>query len=153
MQTYHRAIEVVQRANQLAANAGLGELLQHALDLFVEVAGATAGTLYLFDSEHDELIFSVVRGDPNSQRLIGQRIAATRGVAGAAVRTGAPVFVADVRADPRWDSSFGELAGSVLQSAYCLPLSYTGRLIGVVQVFNLTAGSVDEAEELALLQL
>ena len=153
MQAYQRAIEIVQRANEIAASAGLGELLGRALDLFVEVAEAEAGTLYLYDPVTDELIFSVVRGDAASQRLIGQRIAASRGIAGASIQVAAPIFVADVRADRRWDSSFGELAEQALQSAYCLPLIQPGGTVGVVQVFNLAATSVDDEEELALLQL
>lgn len=155
MQThvYQRAIDVVQRANQIAASAELDELLRRALDLFVEVAGAEAGTLYLYEAATNELLFAVVQGDSASQALIGSRISAARGIAGAAIRSGAPIFVADVQRDERWDRSIGELANHELRTAYCLPLLLPGRTIGVVQVFNLAASAVDEDEELALLQL
>ena len=150
---YRRAMDVVQRANAIAASAELDELLRRALDLFVEVAGAEAGTLYLYEAATDEIVFSVVKGDTASQALIGARISASRGIAGAAIHSGKPIFVADVQHDERWDRSIGELANRDLRTAYCLPLALPGRTVGVVQVFNLAAEAIDEDEELALLQL
>lgn len=153
MHPFQRAIDVVQRANAIADSATLDELLRGALALFVEVAEAEVGTLYLYDAATDELEFRVVQGDAASQKLAGARIAASRGIAGYSLRTGTPIFVADVHSDARWDRSLGELEGKHLGSAYCLPLLLPGRPVGVVQVFNLQASAVDEAEELALLQL
>ena len=59
---YRRVIDTIRRANAIAANDDLDELLDQMVDLFVEVASAAAGTLYLYDSEVDELIFKVVKG-------------------------------------------------------------------------------------------
>lgn len=153
MHSYQRAIDVVRRANAIADSATLDELLRGALALFVDVAEAEAGTLYLYEAATDELVFSMVQGDAESQRLVGQRISANRGIAGASLQSGEPIFVADLQTDPRWDHTLGELQDRHLRSAYCLPLQLPGRTIGVVQVFNLPPGAVDETEELALLQL
>lgn len=148
-----RILSVVQRATQIAARSELATLLEQTLDLFVEEAGAEAGTLYLYDSEHDELVFHVVKGDPESRRLLGMRISAERGVAGAALRAREPLFVPDVAHDPRWDRSTGELAMIQLRTMYCLPLILEDRPVGVVQVFNLPPTAVDGADELALLRI
>lgn len=149
----HRILNVVQRATQIAAQADLSTLLHHTLDLFVEEAGAEAGTLYLYDPARDELVFHVVKGDPDSQRLLGLRISAERGVAGAALRAREPLFVSDVAHDTRWDRTTGELARMQLQTMYCLPLIIEDRPVGVVQVFNLSRDAVDSADELALLRI
>lgn len=155
-QLYHHDLQhfiaVVHRANQIAAGNDLDALLEQALDLFVEAAGAEAGTLYLYDPERDELVFRVVRGDPQSRRLLGSRMPAGRGLAGAALRGRQPIFVGDVTGDARWDRRMGELAAVRLNTAYCLPLLADSRPVGVVQVFNLPEESVND-EQLVLLDL
>ena len=108
---YRRVIDTIRRANAIAANNDLDALLDQMLDLFVEVASAQAGTLYLYDAEADELIFKVVKGDPHSQALVGTRFPSARGIAGAALHAHAPIFIPDVAADPRWDRRIGELSG------------------------------------------
>ena len=149
---YRQAMNVIRRANTIAANNELDALLDQMLDLFVEVAGAEAGTLYLYDAEADALVFKVVKGDPSSRSLVGTRFPATHGIAGAALHARQPIFVPDVAADERWNRQLGELSQLRLATMYCLPLALHDRPIGVVQVFNLPATSIDEDEELALLQ-
>jgi HD-GYP domain-containing protein (c-di-GMP phosphodiesterase class II) len=149
---YRRAKDVIRRANAIAAGNELDALLDQMLDLFVEVAGAAAGTLYLYDADDDALVFKVVKGDPHSRALVGMRFPASRGIAGAALRARRPIFVPDVSADPRWDKHLGELSDLPLDTMYCLPLTLGERPVGVVQVFNLPASAVDEDEELTLLQ-
>ena len=151
--SYQQIIEIIRRANQIAVGARMEELLDQALDLFVEVASGHAGTLYLYDSGRDELIFRVVKGDPRSRELIGRRFPAQHGLAGAALHERAPIFVPDIAHDPRWDRSFNELSSLRLRSVYCLPLLLQTRPVGVVQVFNLPASAVDDDSELVLLQL
>lgn len=151
--TIHRVLNVIQRATQTAAQTNLAALLDRTLDLFVEEARAEAGTLYLYDPDRDELVFHVVKGDETSRRLLGMRIPASRGVAGAALRAREPIFVSNVAEDPRWDRSTGELAALRLRTMYCLPLMIEDRPVGVVQVFNLPADAVDADEELALLRI
>ena len=151
--SYDRIIEVVQRANQIAASTELDALLDQLLDLFIDVAKAAAGTLYLYDANKDELIFKVVRGDPDSQRLVNTRFPAGRGIAGAALHAREPIFIPDVEADPRWDRRIGELSTLSLRTMYCLPLTLQDRPVGIVQVFNLPATAVDDTEELAILNL
>jgi HD-GYP domain-containing protein (c-di-GMP phosphodiesterase class II) len=153
LSSYHRITDIVQRANQIATSTELDALLDRMLDLFVEVANAEAGTLYLYDSATDDLIFKVVKGDSESQRLIGTRFPAERGVAGTALRTNQPIFIADVDRDPRWDRRLGELSALKVYTMYCLPLALQDRPVGVVQVFNLPAAAVDDEEELAVLNL
>ncbi len=148
---YQRVIDTIRRANAIAATHELDALLDQMVDLFIEVVDAEAGTLYLYDAATDELIFKVVKGDPPSQRLIGQRFPAARGVAGAALRAREPIFIGDVESDVRWDRRIGELSALRLRTMYCLPLALRDQPIGVVQVFNLPASAVDEESELALL--
>lgn len=146
-------VEVIQRANAIAARTELDDLLQAMLALLIDVTQANAGTLYLFHKSDFTLEFKVVHGNPSSERLVGTRISADRGVAGTALQAREPIFVADVAADPRWDRALGELAGLQLRTMYCLPLLLRDEPIGVVQVFNLAQATIDDPDERALIEL
>ncbi|HMO56895.1 MAG TPA: GAF domain-containing protein, partial [Roseiflexaceae bacterium] len=150
---YQRLLDVVDRVSKIAADPDLSTLLDRSLALFIELAGAEAGTLYLYDAQRDELVFHVVRGDETSTRLVGSRFPSNQGVAGAALQSDQPIFVSDVQQDPRWNRSVGELARLTLRTMYCLPLSIAGRPVGVVQVFNLSSTMIDDDGELALLNI
>jgi HD-GYP domain-containing protein (c-di-GMP phosphodiesterase class II) len=146
-------VDAIQRANQIAASTELDDLLDHMLDLIIDVTQAEAGTLYLYDEPSQRLVFKVVKGSPDSQRLVGTSIDADRGVAGFALRQSQPMFIDNVAADPRWDRSIGELSDMGLRTMYCVPLQLHRRPIGVVQVFNLPLHTTDDPEELAIVEL
>ena len=76
--SYQRITEIIQRANQIATSTQLDALLDEMLELFVEVADAKAGTLYLYDAASDVLVFKVVKGDPASQGMVGTTFPAER---------------------------------------------------------------------------
>ena len=146
-------VEVIRRANRIAATTELDELLDRMLDLIISVTQAEAGTLYLYEERSHVLIFKVVKGSPESARLVGTRIDADRGVAGYTLRQSAPLFISNVATDPRWDRSVGELADMRLRTMYCVPLQLHGRPVGVVQVFNLPPDTTDDPDELAIVEL
>jgi HD-GYP domain-containing protein (c-di-GMP phosphodiesterase class II)/putative methionine-R-sulfoxide reductase with GAF domain len=151
--SYQRITEIIQRANQIASSTQLDALLDQMLELFVEVADAKAGTLYLYDAANDVLVFKVVKGDPASQGMVGTTFPVERGIAGAALRAREPIFIPDVEQDDRWDRRLGELSALRLRTMYCLPLILHDKPVGVVQVFNLPATAVNDVEELAVLNL
>jgi HD-GYP domain-containing protein (c-di-GMP phosphodiesterase class II) len=148
-----RILSVLQRANYVAATSSLDGLLEQLLDLFVEAVFAEAGTLYLYDESTAELVFKVVKGDPSSQRFRNMRLPSHLGIAGAALRNHAPLFVEDVKRDPRWLRGFGELSSLDLRTMYCLPLTLEERPVGIVQVFNISPAIIEEDPQLAVLQV
>lgn len=150
---FQHYVEVISKANLIAASTELDALLDQMLDLLIEVTEAEAGTLYLYEQARNQLVFKVVKGSESSRRLVGTRIGAERGVAGYALSTGAPLFLTDVVNDPHWDRSVGELSGMALRTMYCVPLTLRGSPVGVVQLFNLAPEACDDADELALIQL
>lgn len=125
----------------------LEELLGQMLDLIIEVSEATNGTLYLLDREAGELVFKVVRGDPEDARLLGMRIKANVGIVGAAIQHAKPIVIDDLANDPRWYREIDPVLVARLHNAITLPLLLQGRTIGAVQIFNF------EHAELELLQM
>ncbi|MEF3274058.1 MAG: GAF domain-containing protein [Chloroflexus sp.] len=148
-----RYLAIIQRANQIASSTQLDDLLDRLLDLIIEITESEAGTLYLYDSASDELIFKVVKGSPAGEVLLGCRLPANTGLAGCALRQRQPFFVHDVANDPRWNRSLGEMGALHLRTMFCIPLMLRGEPVGVVQVFNLPQKAVDDQDELALIEL
>ena len=98
---------ILERANQIAANTELDDLLDAMLELIITVCGGNAGTLYLHDEITDELIFKVVQGKGTSTNLVGQRISTRKGIAGTAFREGKAIIVEALQRDKRWFSGIG----------------------------------------------
>src|SRR5512141_762583 len=86
---------ILSRANQIASNTELDDLLDQMLDLVIEVCGGTAGTLYLLDSENGELEFKVTRGPNSDHSLIGKRIKTDTGIVGATMKQSQPLVIED----------------------------------------------------------
>ena len=129
---------VLERANLIANNTELDDLLDQMLDLIISICGADTGTLYLFEKETDELVFKVVKGGAESQKLVGQRISSETGIVGATIHQNKPIVIEDLAKDPRWYRPLGENQRDILHNAISMPLLLRSRPIGVVQVFNYT---------------
>src|SRR5436189_5727807 len=78
--------QILARANELASNTELDDLLDQMLDLIISVCGGNAGTLYLLDHERDELEIKVVKGPGSDESLVGRRIKTNQGIAGATMQ-------------------------------------------------------------------
>lgn len=131
---------ILSRANELASNTELDELLDQMLDLLINVGGGNAGTLYLLDPERNELEIKAVEGPGSDLSLVGQRIRIDRGIVGATMETAQPVVVEDLPNDPRWQRISQKQLD--LHNVISLPLLLRGKPTGVVQVFNYTKTSL-----------
>lgn len=143
-------------ATRLASELGnVDRLLQLITENAVQILGAEAGSLLLVDEDTGDLEFRVVVG--GSAELVGRRIPAGTGLAGATVQRGAPIIVNDPSRDSRWYgdllASEGEAGGDGFESHAILsvPLLAQGRAIGVLQTINKLDGSIFVQEDADLL--
>jgi signal transduction histidine kinase len=133
------------RARQLGTLNEIGNLLASSLDLnkvldlvvrnAAKLLDSEAGSLLLLDDESGDLIFQISSG-PAGEKLVGMRVPAGKGIAGAAFAENRPVITYDTRKDERWDSSFDRKAEFSTQSIIAVPLIARGRTIGVIEVLN-----------------
>lgn len=146
---YRRAnfIAVLEQANHIASMTSLEELLEKMLDLIISVSGATNGTLYLLDRAAGELVFMVVKGNKEDEKLIGRRIPKDTGIVGASIAQAKPIVIDDIAKDPRWYKDIIPDKSSSLHNVITFPLLLQGKAIGAVQIFNFVQN------ELELLQL
>ncbi|MCD6284640.1 MAG: GAF domain-containing protein, partial [Anaerolineae bacterium] len=137
------------RARQLATLNEIGALLASSLDLdevldlvvrnAAELLDAQAGSLLLLDEDTGELVFRTSSG-PTGKHLVGLRIPAGKGIAGAAFSENRPIISEDTYRDSRWYPRFDEQSEFVTDSVLAVPLNARGRTIGVLEVVNRQEG-------------
>jgi HD-GYP domain-containing protein (c-di-GMP phosphodiesterase class II) len=150
-----RRLEVLHRADLiLQRTADRDLMLQQFLDLMMESAQASSGTLYLVDQEREELVFAVVRGPAGvSSALQGWRMPIGQGIVGKSVQRGALIWVPVVEYSRDWAQELSERSGYRPQNVLCLPLKVKDRVIGVVQLFDHPSEHPYEQAELDFLSV
>jgi phosphoserine phosphatase len=137
---------LVSVAQAMASTFELDPLLQT-----VEQEGRTAlncerATIFLFDSDKNELYSKIATGASEI------RFSAERGIAGEAARTRSTVVVPDAYADERFNPEIDKKTGYRTRNMLTLPMvTPDGELIGVMQVLNKIDDAFDaNDEELAM---
>jgi adenylate cyclase len=132
----------------LAAFDTLDEMLSTLVDITTKEVGGERGSIFLNDTESDELYTRVAQG--NFQREI--RILNNTGIAGHVFQEGKGVIVHDAYSDPRFNRSVDKKTGFVTKSILCAPVKTAkGETIGVAQTLNKKKGKFTK-KDLALLE-
>ena len=125
----------VEIGKAITSTFSMDQILVIILNRLSEMIEANNWTLFLLDSETQELYFEVVVG-LDKQPLTNVRIKLGEGIAGTVALTGEPILVPDVGRDPRFSNKVDELTGFTTHSLICLPLKMQGSVIGVIEVVN-----------------
>jgi GAF domain-containing protein len=112
--------------------------------------GAAACSVALLDADETHLTYVAASG-AGGDRIVGQRLPVSRGIAGWVVSSGQPIGVDDVRRDPRFDSAVAESTGYVPRSILAVPIEGDGDTVGVIQVLD--AAESPDRDDMALLGL
>ncbi|WP_309721605.1 GAF domain-containing sensor histidine kinase [Armatimonas sp.] len=134
-----RQIEAIRRTSDALFNhPSVDAMVQATLKIALEVLRADSGTVYLYDPQHDTLVFRYVIG-PIADQLMGKSIPASQGVAGTVFRTGTPALIGDVSKREDFNATVDKRTGYQTQSMMTVPVKRTsGSPIGVMQVMNPT---------------
>jgi signal transduction histidine kinase len=145
------ALETLQRiARELTAELDLERLLEKILGAAMQVSQSTAGTLFLYDAETDELVFRVVVGG-GGPALKNTRFKSDQGIAGESFTFQRAVVVDNAETDARYFSGPASSVGIKIHQLVAVPLLRQGRAIGVLEVMNKTAGGSYLADDVDLL--
>jgi two-component system NtrC family sensor kinase len=130
-------------AGAVVSSLDLKEVMQTVVRSVKEILHAETATLALIDVESGELVFEVrlaqdikeqgewAAGDGEPVRVqIGQ------GIIGWSVQAGESVRVNDVPQDARFYPVVDQATGFRPRSVLCVPLSITGKVIGVIEAIN-----------------
>lgn len=132
-----RQLEAIRRTSDaLFSHPSIDTMIEATLDVALEVLRADAGTVFLYDSPTDTLVFRYVVGEAK-EKLQGTAIPASKGVAGTVFRSGQPVLVGDVRRHGDFNADVDRKTGFQTHSMMTVPVRRVGaEPIGVMQVLN-----------------
>lgn len=134
-------------ATQLTSTLNVDDLLELIMTSAAELLDARAGSLLLLDEETDELVFRVATADPE---IVGTRIPAGAGIAGAAVQSREPVVIGDTSQDERFYGEVDKAVGVRTENLVAVPLVVKDRALGVIEVMNKREGTFgDDDVEIA----
>ena len=126
---------ILEITRELARPLDLKTMLERVIDEGRTVLRAERGTVFLYDSETDELFSTVATGTDTF------RIPADRGIVGECARTRRVVNVPDCYADPRFNRDVDRKTGYKTRCLLTVPLvGYDDSLVGVLQVLNKSGG-------------
>ncbi|MDY0004412.1 MAG: GAF domain-containing protein, partial [Polyangia bacterium] len=129
---------ILARASEvMLSSMSCDEVLDEILALAKEALRFETCAVLLLEPDREHLVLRAAHGYRDDWREL--RIPVGRGITGEAVKTGAPVVVQDVRADPRYIEG---VSGG--RSELAVPLRVRDQIIGVFDVEALVVGAFDE---------
>ena len=135
---YQGAFALLAELTQKFAGAlDLQGTLERALASIAGHVGAEAGSLWLVEEGGSEMACLASWG-PNP--ITGMRLPVSEGIVGRSVRENRCHSVLDVHADPDFSQKMDDHSGFVTRSLICAPMSFSGRVIGAVEVINKRTG-------------
>jgi GAF domain-containing protein len=110
-------------------------LLQSIVEVARGIFKARASSIFLYDTDTDELVFEAVAGE-GSENLVGMRIPSGTGLAGFVLVTRQPLVIDDLENDPRHARNVAERTGYVPKRLMSVPLLHEDEALGVLQVLD-----------------
>ncbi len=111
------------------------KVLFQVMDAVTEIMKADAVTIRLLSKDKKRLSLKAAKGIVKEHRLKKRSIRADDGVAGEALSNGKPAISGNILKDKRY-TYFPWLKKEKLRSLLCVPLSFKGRKIGVLSIYN-----------------
>jgi adenylate cyclase len=142
--TSHTFSVLLEVMSALGAERNLDALLQKIMEKTSDVLDADRSTLFLLDSEKNELWSKVAQGAAVNEI----RFPASAGIAGFVARSGETVNIPDAYADSRFNPEVDRRTGYRTRNILCMPMrNREGRILGVFQVLNKRDGVFTRADE------
>jgi signal transduction histidine kinase len=149
-----RTEELTRSVNQLTALSEVGQAVNSSLDLQTvlttivsradALAGTDGGVIYEYDEAGDAFLLRAAHrvDEAMVERLRAARLQAGEGAVGRAAATRAPVQVADLAADPTYQSRLREaILAAGFRALLAVPLLREGRVIGGLVLNRTTPGA------------
>lgn len=140
---------ILDISTRMIDSNSLNNLLALLIKITTETVKAERGTIFLYDSENDELFSRVMIG--NEIKEI--RFKSTQGIAGAVFHSGEPLIINDAYSDLRFNIEIDKITGYKTRNIICAPIKIKNeKCIGVIQLLNKSEGSFNN-EDLGLLDV
>ena len=144
------ALELFEIANSLNTALDLDFLLVKIGAAAEKLLDSEASATMLVTDDKKSLFFKVASGE-KAKALRTMTLPLGQGIAGWVALHQKPEVVNDTKTDPRFAGKFDKASGFVTRSLLCVPMTYRGELVGVVEVLNKKTGTYSP-EDVSLLQ-
>ena len=134
----------------LTSSLDVGEVMHLILAKVSDLLKPRNWSLLLRDPQTGELYFKAAVG-AGSEMLMHLRLKRGEGIAGWVAENNAPLVVPDVALDPRFAKRFDQTSRFHTKSILCVPLTFKGRVLGVIELVNGEGDGAFGAEDLRIL--
>ena len=132
-------------AKALTSSLDLDAILQTIMQKMAEFFRPDTWSLLMVDEQRNELYFAIAVGEA-SESVKNLRLKMGEGIAGWVAQHGQTEIVPDVSKDPRFAKRIDESTKWETRSIVCLPLRSRHRVLGVIQLVNVTLHNYSESE-------
>ncbi|MBS1850989.1 MAG: sensor domain-containing diguanylate cyclase [Acidobacteria bacterium] len=132
-------------AKALTSSLDLDSILQTIMEKMAEYYRPDTWSLLMVDEERDELYFAIAVGTA-AEALKNVRLKVGEGIAGWVAKNGERLVVSDVMNDPRFAKRIDEMTKWETHSIICVPLRSKHRVLGVIQLVNVSMDGFGEQE-------
>src|SRR3979490_424903 len=136
-------------AKALTSSLNLDSILQTIMDKMAEFFRPDTWSLLMVDEQKDELYFAIAVGDA-AETLKTVRLKVGEGIAGWVAKHGEQLIVPDVEADPRFAKRIDDTTKWETRSIICVPLRSKLRVLGVIQLVNVSMENFTDQESFFL---
>jgi len=161
MNDSERVVELLARRNAelaslleigkaLISSLELREVLQAIMSQVERLLQPKTWSLLLVDDETGDLCFEIAVS-PVAQELKGVRLKKGEGTAGWVAKTGQPLLISDVSQDSRFAGYFAKQVEYPVSSILCAPLKIRNRVLGVIELVNISGDGTFTDDDLQLL--
>ena len=134
---------MLEISRKIGALKDLSNILWTIIDFATENVNADRGSIFLNDSETNELYSRVAQGDLTREIRILNNV----GIAGSIFQSKLGEIIHDVYSDRRFNKDVDQETGYKTKNMICSPIkTIDGRTIGVIQVLNKKKGRFSKAD-------
>ena len=134
----------------LTSSLDIGEVMHLILAKVSELLKPRNWSLLLRDYETGELYFKAAVG-AGSEMLLHLRLKRGEGIAGWVAEHNKPLLVPDVHQDKRFAARFDAASRFTTKAILCVPLTFKGKVLGVIELVNGEGDGVFTEEDLRIL--
>lgn len=127
--------QLTQISTVLTGRMPLDTLLEHIMQVTVQITGSEAASVLLWNNKSHELFFAASTSS-SAHSLLGKPVPLDNSIAGTILRENRVMQVEDVRSDPRHYNKVDEDIEFVTRSLLGVPMTYRDRRIGVLEAIN-----------------
>ncbi len=131
---------ILEISRELTSTLALGPLLSKIVDTAAQLTDSEGASILLRDARTGELRFRTATGD-KSEQLADIPVPVEGSIAGAVMKSGDPIVIADAQRDPRHFGGVAQQLGSETRTLLAAPMVIKDRCIGVLEALNKKGGA------------